>query len=162
MFDDTLLFFNVSSFFDDNELFFEGERADAIRQMKTNWFVNLHPGGDLPAIRLPRCNGKTSPRDVPMIPAMVALLLAWLEDQPLKGSDGNQWPFQGIEHQDPYLFPALHKKAGRGQCWMRDWLTPVSCLLSCNAIVAHTVSVSQRHTRENPMAYRTMQKASSC
>ena len=54
----------------------QGERADAIRQRKLSSLKILNQQGGLPSIHLPRCNGKTAPREVPIVLGLASLLLA--------------------------------------------------------------------------------------
>ena len=61
-----------------------GERADCVRQCRMKWFKNLTETSDHVALAVPQCNGKTSQREIPLLPAFGRLLHKWIHDEPLK------------------------------------------------------------------------------
>ena len=107
-----------------------GERADCARQCRWSWFRNV--GADsaaTPSIAIPRINGKTKTREIPLLPMFAAQLYAWTHGQPLKtpNSDDVTWPFPKQKtHGSSLLFPGLSRKGGYGQWWKRSWSKPVS------------------------------------
>eukprot|EP00969_Alexandrium_andersonii_P273738 12099246-Alexandrium_andersonii.AAC.1 len=83
-----------------------GERASCAAAAQFGWFIGL--GSSNPVIEVPKVNGKTKPRTVPIHPDVGRLLHGWMHSEPLSGK-GEQWPFneqpQGLAD---YLFPGLH------------------------------------------------------
>ena len=72
---------------------FLGDRCDCARQAATSWFVNFgqHDVWGWPEISIPKVNGKTQPRKIPLNPGFADLLWGWMTKEPL--SSGKQiWP----------------------------------------------------------------------
>ena len=73
-----------------------GERADAVRNARDNWFRGLSSEtGELPTVCIPRVNRKTKCRTIPLNVSFAQLLYGWMVDKPLQGSDGKHWPHPG-------------------------------------------------------------------
>ena len=68
-------------------------------------------------IRVPRINGKTTPRDTTLFPPFAHLLWEWSTGKPLVAKTGEQWPATGqsIEPNMP-LFPD-YCADGQKRCW---------------------------------------------
>ena len=102
-----------------------GERAGCVCHARRGWLRNCDPADNEPAtMSIPKVNGKTTPRDIPIAPAVASLLHTW-QTQGLQGAHGSRWPFAGQNVDDPnaYLFPSLHTG---GACPSRDWSKPVT------------------------------------
>lgn len=106
-----------------------GERADCARRLDAAWLSNLSAGSaSLPMVTIPKVNGKTTPRTVP-IPAFLATLMSSWMDQPLPGAHDSQWPFPGHDLQQHVekgtqrlLFPG-RQLGGQN---IRNWQRPVT------------------------------------
>ena len=87
---------------------FLGERAGCALQARDSWFAGMDTSQ--PVARIPKVNGKTKPRDVPLDKDFACLLLAWTqaESGPLRGGSGCQWPHPGQKIQ------LLRDKSARG------------------------------------------------
>ncbi|CAE7324028.1 unnamed protein product [Symbiodinium sp. CCMP2592] len=131
-----------------------GERVDAARRCQDSWFRGLDSDeGVLPAISIPKCNGKTRAReDVPLHAGFAALLFGWISEAPLRGDAGKQWPFpeqalrttrtaDGRQQQSNLLFPGRQL----GGINKRDMRKPVSpkALWNCYS-AAQKVLLEQR------------------
>ena len=103
---------------------FCADRADCCRRACRGWFQSLDPqDGQPPTMHIPRVNGKTRARNVPVDEQFAKLLHGWLTVCPLKGPN-SQWPFEGQETnaETAVLFPGRV----RGGTNRRDWDTPIS------------------------------------
>ena len=123
-----------------------GERADCTRQARVGWLKHLDPSDDYPAtIRIPKTNGKTKAREIPIAPPVAALLHRWMAEglrQP--GGVQQQWPFlNDPQPQSPrrFLFPG---KA----CMGRDWCRPVT-VRGYRSKLAEAAVVLQRERATN-------------
>lgn len=88
-----------------------GERAECICKAQVGWIRHFDPADSDPAtLSIPKVNGKTKPRDLPIAPAVASLFHTW-RTQGLQGAQGSRWPFPGQNAGDPnaYLFPGLQK-----------------------------------------------------
>ena len=75
---------------------FLGERADAARQCRFSWLVDLPGGsaGDLPKVNIPAdLNAKTPARSVALSHDFARIFSSWIHEKPLIGKHGRQWPF---------------------------------------------------------------------
>lgn len=91
---------------------FLGERCDCARQATTSWFKHFKMDDftGWPEVEIPKVNGKTCPRKIPLNPQFAHLLWGWMVKEPL-ASDCRCWPVEGqnlniaIEKEtDQYLF----------------------------------------------------------
>ena len=73
---------------------FIGERADCVRQVRADWFIDLDDSDALPRMRIPAVNRKTKAREIPLHKGFATVLWAWISGEPLRGDRG-QWPFEG-------------------------------------------------------------------
>ena len=89
-----------------------GERADASRQCRFGWLLNLQgTEGGLPKVQIPPdVNQKTPERTVSLDKQFASLLHGWLFHSPLKGRGLAQWPFEGqpVGEPDMCLFPGVN------------------------------------------------------
>ena len=71
---------------------FLGERQACILSARDTWFTGLQTQN--PCVRIPKVNGKTRPREIPLDKSFATLLLNWTspENGPLRGTAGSQWP----------------------------------------------------------------------
>jgi len=100
------------------------ERADCCRQSRRGWFHDLDPHAGQPAnVQIPKVNGKTVARTIPVHKTFAELLHQWLSGNPLKGPM-SQWPWEGQETQasTAMLFPGR----ARGGVDNRHWGVSVS------------------------------------
>ena len=68
------------------------ERADAARQCRFNWLVDLSEGSAV-AGGLADRNAKTPARSVALDREFACIFHSWLHEKPLFGKQGRQWPF---------------------------------------------------------------------
>lgn len=121
-----------------------GERADCARQARAGWLQHIDPSDDHPpTVRIPKVNGKTKAREIPLAPAVAALLHEWMT-QGLRCPGGTQrWPFSDDPNcpQTPrrLLFPG--KALGRAKG--RDWARPVT-VRGYRSKLAEAAAVLQR------------------
>ena len=75
--------------------------------MQFKWLKNIEPRAfGVPALTIPKVNGKTTPRTMPLPPVLATMLTDWLYKDPLRGAFESQWPFVGQQAQaDYFLFP---------------------------------------------------------
>ena len=79
---------------------FIGERVDAARQCSWQRISGHDPScGVTPMIRVPRINGKTTPRDITLFPPFAHPLWEWSTGKPLVAKTGEQWPATGTKHR---------------------------------------------------------------
>ena len=89
-----------------------GERGGCMVQAKFGWLKDLSPhSADSPCIEIPKVNGKTKPRIVPLIPDFATLLHGWINGEPLRGGQcygcNSQWPFTNQSTDaDTFMFPS--------------------------------------------------------
>ena len=97
------------------------ERGDAARRAQVSWFHNLADTcGGPPGVEVPKCNGKTTPRWVPLSRPMAKLLQSWMQGSGLrvKGQKARQWPFAGQRmRQSAFLFPGLSLQKKQHRTW---------------------------------------------
>ena len=109
-----------------------GERAEAVSTARDTWFEGLDPAeGQLPALNVPAVNKKNKSHRVPLHRGFSQLLWGWIQE-PLKGTEGHQWPHigqvlqfggkQGKNKKGSCLFPG-RQLGGRNK---RAWQKPVS------------------------------------
>ena len=97
-----------------------GERAECICKAQVGWLRHFDPADNDPAtLSIPKVNGKTKPRDLPIAPAVASLLHTW-QTEGLHGAHGSRWPFAGQTADDPSAYLPLPQLALRG-CPSRDW-----------------------------------------
>ena len=127
-----------------------GERADCARQARAGWLQHIDPGDDHPAtVRIPKANGKTKAREIPIAPPVAALLHRWTA-QGLRQPGGvqQQWPFLNDPRpQSPlrFLFPGKWPGAAdKG----RDWGRPVT-VRGYRSKLAEAAVVLQRERATN-------------
>ena len=126
---------------------FCAERADCMRRACVGWLSGLDPTiGDPAMVHIPKVNGKTKTRSIPMPSSFAHLVHGWLQGPPLSGPPGTQWPFVGQAMDDGRfpLFPG--HKGGPGS--RRAWRTPVSE----RGYLARLRDVSRRLQRERAEA----------
>ncbi|CAE7760304.1 unnamed protein product, partial [Symbiodinium necroappetens] len=127
-----------------------GERADCARQCRASWLRGIVPGSSTtPTIRIPRINGKTKAREIPLLPQFASLLYHWMYKSPLckdSTTSCSCWPFPNQKViNTALLFPGLSKQAGHGQWWKRHW----SKAVSERAYLASLKTVAAGLKREN-------------
>ena len=109
--------------------FFMGDRADAARNCRWSWLSIDPSGADIPAIQIPKVNGKTVERTNTLHSAFAKQLWSWAFQKPLQAG-GKQWP---AENQpvggDELLFPGFDSKGQR-----RQWSKPISVRAYCESI----------------------------
>ena len=119
---------------------FIGEGVDAARQCTTwQWISGHDPScGATPMIRVPRINGKTTPRHITLFPPFAYLLWEWSTGKPLVAKTGEQWPATGQS-----IEPNMHTISWPQCRWTEEMLgqTHIStCLLVLSELVgAHLV-----------------------
>lgn len=96
-----------------------GERGGCMVSARFGWLQNLNPdAADGPGISIPKVNGKTKPRWVPIIPEFAHLLHKWISGEPLEGGpcfgSTSYWPFAG-QSMDPnaFMFPTCNVRGER-------------------------------------------------
>eukprot|EP00972_Heterocapsa_arctica_P051966 7643830-Heterocapsa_arctica.AAC.1 len=134
---------------------FCGERADCMRQCQWGWFRDLSPtASGAPKVQVPKVNGKTVEREVPLHKALAHMLWRWMWEQPLLAAgEGHQWPLPGQEHtSNAFLFPGLD---GRGTKH-RQWDKPISeraylaRLRRAAAILTENRATARKNNEEHP------------
>jgi len=124
------------------------ERADCCRQSRRGWFHDLDPHAGQPAnVQIPKVNGKTVPRTIPVHKTFADLLHQWLSGNPLKGPM-SQWPWEGQDTQasTAMLFPGRV----RGGVDNRHWGVSVSrraYLLKVTAAAEDILAERAEHRR---------------
>ncbi len=72
---------------------FCGDRADACRRARASWLCDFAPEAPgAPKINIPKTNGKTVAREVPVPMKFAMLVHKWMWVDPLKNTAGKQWP----------------------------------------------------------------------
>ena len=71
-----------------------GERAEATSVACASWLL-ITDCAQRPSLQVPRVNKKTKAHEVPLHLAFAALLVKWINEEPLRGADNQQWPFRG-------------------------------------------------------------------
>ena len=71
-----------------------GERAEATSVACASW-LRITDCAQRPSLQVPRVNKKTKAHEVPLHLAFAALLVKWINEEPLRGADNQQWPFRG-------------------------------------------------------------------
>ena len=101
------------------------ERASAVISCQYKW-LSLGPDEEA-SVSVPRVNGKTSARKVPLAEGMAALLRRWLHGSPLQGHGGAQWPFPDQpDLPDSFLFPGA-ALFGFDSCWREAFSWKKTC-----------------------------------
>eukprot|EP00971_Amphidinium_carterae_P334374 6469622-Amphidinium_carterae.2 len=122
------------------------ERADCARRVTLEWLQNIDADGREALIAVPRCNGKTKARVVPLPCWFAQQLHKWLYKAPLRGPS-SQWPFpnQDLQKKTAPLFPG----AVPGKGTDRQWKHPVSerGYLKVLKTVAATIGKERAATR---------------
>ena len=101
---------------------FTGDRADAARQCTWAWFSGLDPTQpESPSISIPKVNGKTVPRTIPLYTPFRDLLWQWaFGGKPLTASDGATWPHPDQpKGSDDVLFPGFDAN-GQKRKWNKS------------------------------------------
>ena len=103
-----------------------GDRADCSRQISTSWLDLSSPK---PCVTIPKVNGKTVPRKIPLHSEFVKQLLSLMTGSPLQGAKGC-WPFtgQGLVDAENKMIPDVLLFPGRvrGGHDERNWKSPIS------------------------------------
>ena len=101
-------------------------------------------------IGVPRIDGKTTPRDIPLFPPFAHLLWEWSTGKPLVAKTGEQWPATGqsIEPNMPQ-FPG-YCADGQKRCWDKSIsaLAYLGKIHEAEPLKAPTVMVSGSQTVE--------------
>ena len=98
---------------------FLGERADAARLACIGWFHNIEPSAvGAPCVKVPKVNGKTTARELPLPCEFATKLHPWMHMEPLKNPN-HQWPFLGqdVQSSGALLFPGQARN--RSRQWAR-------------------------------------------
>ena len=99
------------------------DRADCARKCRWSWLSGMEPGSKgQPVINIPRVNGKTVARSIPIYRPFGEFLWTISHGNPIESSNGDAWPAAGqnLELESP-LFPGY---AADGKT--RDWNKPIS------------------------------------
>ena len=92
---------------------FCGERADAARQCRANWFQDFgNESAGSPQIKIPGgLNSKTIARSVPVPIKLAQIFHIWMHEKPLENTCGQKWPRQLFSErpEDALLFPGESK-----------------------------------------------------
>lgn len=100
------------------------DRADCARQCCWGWFSGMQSDGKKqPSITIPRANGKTVPRTIPIFKPFVDFLWKTSHGHYLKSLTGESWPADGqdVSSDNAPLFPGYAKNGQN-----RDWGKPIS------------------------------------
>ena len=127
-----------------------GERADAVRRARVKWFEDIEAEAlGAPFINIPKVNGKTVARKVPLPVSVAIQIHSWMHKSPLKNSHGQQWPFPGqqVSRPDALLFPGMARR-GRARCWSRavttrsylKMLKNAACRIGCERTMARLLN----------------------
>ena len=100
-----------------------GDRADCCRRCCWSWLKNLDPSGKgAPSIQIPKVNGKTVARDMPLHAPFAQFLWETRQNSALVAPNGQQWPHSGQPLTDAMpLFPGFNETGQK-----RDWAKPIS------------------------------------
>lgn len=101
---------------------FIGDRADAARQCTWAWFSGLDPSQpESSSISIPKVNGKTVARTIPLYTPFRDLLWQWaFGGKPLTASDGTTWPHPDQpKGSDDVLFPGFDAN-GQKRKWNKS------------------------------------------
>ena len=100
------------------------DRADCARRCCWSWLSGMQPDSKSPpTITIPKVNGKTMPRTIPIYQPFAAFLWKTSHGHPLQSLTGERWPAAGqdVELEHTPLFPGYAKN-----CKTRDWAKPIS------------------------------------
>lgn len=101
---------------------FLAERADCARQVCWSWLRKEKADSPASSMQIPRCNGKTTARNIGLYQPFAKLLNHWTQN-PLTAPSGKSWPIEGQQLwvSDLPLFPGYDHQGQK-----RDWAKPVS------------------------------------
>ena len=126
---------------------FLGDRADCSRSCRVSWLVNVlgEDGAGLPTVCIPdNLNGKTVGGNRPLDKSFAKLLRAWIEQEPLKGAKGSQWPLknQDFSCPDTCLFPGTELSTQR-----HAWKVPITERAYFGALrkAVEDIAVARKH-----------------
>lgn len=100
------------------------DRADCARQCCWGWFSEMQPGGkNQPSISIPKANGKTVARTIPIYKPFADFLWKTSHGHRLRSLTGESWPGDGqdVDSDGAPLFPGYAKNDKT-----RDWGKPIS------------------------------------
>ena len=148
-----------------------GERVDAVRQVCTTWLTGLDDQAvGKPTISWPRVNLKTTARDSILDSGVAQLLWQWISRQPLKTTQGSQWPFAGQDVQHHlakgtpcYLFPG--RMLGGKDCRNSEQAVTARAYnyvwKSCQHILKAEITAACKQGRSHPFTDVDLRRLSS-
>ena len=100
------------------------DRADCARSCRWGWLSGMEPDSKRQAsITIPKVNGKTIPRTIPIYQPFAALLWKTIHGNPIEAPSGEMWPAAGQDVDSPEspLFPGFEADGKT-----RNWNKPIS------------------------------------